>query len=141
MVVINTQICRKVFGQICVLLPFLSCPPPLESVHAPRRSFVCEFGVDVLVSGWCCVGGAGGWRLRRVVGGAEVAGGICWWLVVVVFPDLTLEGSLFLRRCRVFDGFLAFVVVVLLVVCRPLGLSFALVVGSGGGAGRGCGSG
>jgi hypothetical protein len=29
--------------------------------------------------------GAGGWRLRWVVGGAEVAGGHCWWLVVVVF--------------------------------------------------------
>jgi hypothetical protein len=56
-------------------------------------------------------------------------------------PDLTFESSLFLRRCCVFDGFLAFVVVVLLVVCRPLGLSFVLVVGSGGGAGRGCGSG
>ena len=49
------------------------------------------------------------------------------------FPDLTFEGSLFLRRCRVFDGVLAFAVVVLLVVCRPLGLSFVLVVGSGGG--------
>jgi hypothetical protein len=57
------------------------------------------------------------------------------------FPDLTFEGPLFLRRCRVFDGFLAFVVVVLLVVCRPLGLSFVLVVGSDGGDGRGCGFG
>jgi hypothetical protein len=38
----------------------------------------------VLALVWCFFG-AGGWRLRWVVGGADVAGGHCWWLVVVVF--------------------------------------------------------
>jgi hypothetical protein len=39
--------------------------------------FWCWFLGIQLVCGWCCVGSAGAWRLRWVVGGGKVADGHC----------------------------------------------------------------